>query len=1791
MLRILCLGQFRVETGIQPIEIPSRPAQSLFAYLTLNAGRVHRREMLAGLLWPDSSDENARGYLRQGLWRIRKALESAGVPWQDYFQIDEISVSYKIDSGAFIDAEFLLQQKTGEDWSIEELEERVQIYTGELLPGFYDEWTILERERLKSAYDQKMRLLLNQFESAARWDDLLEWSERWVAMGHIPEPAYRALMIAHAVQGDTTGVTIAFQRCKKNLLEELGVAPSKELCETYQQLVQGIIPERALRTAPHIHQIAAAPPAPGNSPYKGLEHFDREDANLFFGREQIVTRLVTRLEENRLIAVVGASGSGKSSIIRAGLVPALQARRTGGLAQGEDRCWQVGIMTPSTRPLFELACLLREGKDYQAEFIKDPHTLERSLCSRTAGSNQQRYLLVVDQLEEVFTLCESETERIAFLDNLLAVGEALSGSGAVVLVLRADFYEQCGRYPALRQALSRHQEYIGPMTTEELRSAIEQPALRSGWHFEPGLVDLILRDVRGEPGALPLLSHALLETWKRRNGHWLTLRGYAEASGVHGAIAHTADFVYNRQLSREQQITARNIFLRLTELREDLTGTRRRASPTEFTTLAASPELVEETLNILTAARLVIRSENGVEVAHEALIMEWPTLHQWLAEDRLGLRLHHHLAEASRQWDSLGRDPGELYRGARLAQVVEWAGNHPDRLNTLEREFLQAGRVEEERLQLEKDQQQQREIETARQLAASEKKRAEQQLTSNRRLRLFTAVITLVFLVTLAAAWVAVEQRNHANRTTYLAHSRELAAAALNYLEIDPQLSILLALEAVNESRVANVPVSAETESVLHQAVRLSRQAHVIHAGQNGVYGVSFSPDGRMVCTAGQDGSLKLWDAQDWSLARTLLGHTGETQGCSFNPNGRWVVSSSRDHTIRGWDLDTGREIWSYPDMYDLPLNLAHSPDGSQLAAAMYEGRILILDAISGLLVHEIVTLPKIVSVAYDPWGLVIGVVDNGGMVQLFDARTYEELEKLETKSKSQGFISFSPDGKKMAIATLDGRLELYELDPLEIVWSAAGEPGSRYASVIFSPDSAFLAATGFGRKIQVWDAHNGKLVMTLTGHQGIVYSASFNPSGTQLVTGSSDDTARIWDFVPRREVSVIASPQGTGAPEGSRRAVYSPDGLWLAAGHGDQGAIGIWDANNGAVVWMLTPKSLSGAVASVVFHPGGQVLAAGDVSGNIRMWDLTAGKVLGEWKAHEGAVAVLHSDRGGNRLISLGTDGIIKEWDASNGDLLRLLGAVVVASYSDSIRFAASSDDRYLLKPTWWGALRLVDIETGQDLQTYRGQVGVVEDMAFSNSSQLIASTNDESSGESTVIVWDASSAKKLFVLAHPLAPAVGLAFSPDDQLLATVSLDATLRLFDLSTGGQTLVLEDVTVKRPNGVTFSPDGKMVVVTDEEGIYTYYVRLEDVVALANARLSRGFTAEECVAFAIGQDCLKDEQPQLAVTAVSAAGKHRLVCFLPDFGGIWSSMWNQVPYEGMVTAAEHLGWDTLAVEHLLPWDLSANLDKINKAGCDLIIVSAFDEATLAVPDDHPEKRYLFVVPDDETQTWENVWTTVYEVDQASFLAGYLAAAMTRSGKVGIFGGAPFPAVIRFMDGFALGIEHYNRRHLAQVELIGWQVGGGGSQPLFTGFSDPEIGLSTTQSLVSQGADIIFPVAGQDMAEAASEAALTSPGVWVIGVDEDWAANNPRYTSITLTSVIKYIDKPVWWAMQAVDDGSFSGGLRHAHLKNGGVGLAPYYELDALIPEQVKGELEQIKGEIIAGKLQTFLPDGP
>ena len=454
-----------------------------------------------------------------------------------------------------------------------------------------------------------------------------------------------------------------------------------------------------------VKDIENLPPEPGEPPFQGLQYYDEKDADRFFGREVLVAKIVSRLANSHFLAVIGASGSGKSSVVRAGVIPALRRGERlvdGSLPPTDSGQWDIRVFTPSAHPLDALAAsLTRESKSVsaatsmRADLEQEPRALNLVARRLLAQSGRKHLMLVIDQFEEIFTQCRQEDERTAFIESLLHAVDPVDPQPITVLItLRADFYAQLGEQDRLRELVSQNQEFIGAMSREELTRAILQPAALGNWKVQEGLVDVILDDLGSEPGALPLLSHALLETWKRRRGRVLTVSGYTATGGVHGAIAQTAETVFQQRLTREQQPIARMIFVKLAEIGDGTLDTRRRATFSELITRATDTATIDAVLSILTDARLVTTDtlEPGdvrvVEVAHEALIREWPMLRDWLNQNRGSLILHRQLTEDANDWIKLDRDPGALYRGVRLQQMSEWVKTNADLISLTEQEFL-----------------------------------------------------------------------------------------------------------------------------------------------------------------------------------------------------------------------------------------------------------------------------------------------------------------------------------------------------------------------------------------------------------------------------------------------------------------------------------------------------------------------------------------------------------------------------------------------------------------------------------------------------------------------------------------------------------------------------------------------------------------------------------------------------------------------------------------------------------------------------------------------------------------------------------------------------------------------------------------------------------------------------------------------------------------------------------------------------------------------------------------------
>ncbi len=1456
MLEIRLLGQFEVRVNDAPVVIPSRLAQSLLAYLLVHRACSHRREKRAGLFWPDKSETNARRSLRQELWRLRKILD----PYSDLLLSDDLSIGIDPHCNYWLDVARLEEIEASR--STDDLMRSLDVYRGELLPDFYDEWVTVERERLRALFEQQVERLLEQLCGEQRWKETLTWAERWITLGHSPEPAYRAMMIAHNALGNRSQVAEVFGRCLTTLKTDLGVEPSEQTLGLYEQLAKDESRMLGMKDEEKLMRLGVAlsfilPPASFDNepPYKGLHYFDENDANLFFGRERLVATLVEDLAEHHWLTVVGASGSGKTSLARAGLIPALKAA---------SRDWIIHILTPTAHPLEALAIQLTRGTESTTattmlidDLARDARAL-RIHCSKSIDASS-RLLLVIDQFEELFTLCRDECERQRFIDSLLrATAPELDQPIYVVVALRADLYEQCAVYANLREALSQRQEFIGPMTTEGMRRAIEEPAARGKWELEPGLVELILRDVGNEPGALPLLSHALLETWKRRRERVLTLEGYANCGGVRGAIAQTAETVYARFDSREQEI-ARRIFLQLTELGEGTPDTRRRMARDELIHQAGEASQVRPVLNSLGEARLVTLGENTVEVAHEALIREWQRLRDWSNQDREGLRLHRQLTQAAREWEALKRDAGALYRGARLAQAVEWSQANPNALNDQERAFLDASVEEEHREEIEREAQRQRELQAAQKLAETQTRAAKQ---LRHRAYFLAGAFVLAIVLAFIALFFGEQARTSAvlaQDTARIAFARELSVNAVSNLNVDPERSILLAMQAVSVSTAGGNPALREAEEALHRAVMTSRVRMTLRGHTGYVYDATFSPDGKLIATASQDKTAKIWDAATGKELLTLTGHTDRITKVAFSPDGKRLATASTDKTTKVWDLNTGKELMTLQDDQENNM-VAFNPDGTQIATGCGYQSARVWDAATGKLLFTFGCQPEapgIHAFAYSPDGKRIAVRDVEMTAKAYDTETGKELLALgkpEVRTMYV-YVAYSPDGKRIATATMDGAVNVWDAMSGRALLSFTASPTIR--SFAFDRPLGTRLITGHNDgTIKVWDVSStltqasgsttGQLLFTLAGHGSSIWGVEASPDGKQLVTASYDSTVRIWDITDNGTSEWLTIADGACC-----NAIYSPDGKRLiGASRIDTSRYGtnrmnVWDATTGQLLRTIDTGQMCGGDVSRDQKRFVTVTCGTVAEHTAKVWDLDTGNQLFSAPTANiddlttfGYGAAFHPD--GMHIAAATGKGNITIWDVNSGrEVMTLsghMGNVNILAYSPDGTILASSAEN----------VKIWDAPAGKEVRTLptRGM-----SVTFSPDGTRLATANNDG----TATVWDVASGKESQTLRGHTGRVFTVAFSPDGNRLATGGEDTTIKIWNVSPGASageqplTLYGGSTTALTPQ---FSPDGKRLVAGwswrgASGSVRVLALDLNDLLAIARSRVTRALTNDEC----------------------------------------------------------------------------------------------------------------------------------------------------------------------------------------------------------------------------------------------------------------------------------------------------------------------------------------------------------
>jgi WD40 repeat protein len=1223
-------------------------------------------------------------------------------------------------------------------------------------------------------------------------------------------------------------------------------------------------------------------------PYKGLAEFEAADADYYFGRERLIAELIARFVGGGFLALVGDSGSGKSSAFRAGLLPALAS----GVLPGSD-AWPQALMRPGEHPLAEFTRALARAVPQLTLPTDDASAaLDAALATLAAG---RRLVVVVDQFEEVFNATRDDAERSAFIDLLTSERSGLK----VIIALRADHYGRCAAYPALARLLGSDQVLVGPLTAVELAAVIEHPAQRVGLRVEPALTEALVADAGTEPGVLPLLSTCLLELWGARDAGRLTLAAYRAGGGLQGAIARLAEATF-AELDPHRQRIARALLLRLAGPGEGAELVRRRVSLDELD--ADNDPILGEVLQTLTEARLLTTGDGHVEVAHEALLREWPRLQGWLAEDAAGREVRLHLIGAVRDWQARGRESGDLYRGARLAAALEWAADHEVELNAAERAFLDDSRL------------------------ASEHE-AEHQRRLNRRLRALLAGAAVLLLVAVAAGGFAVLQGQRAEAAALNARSRELIASALAARGDDPSLAKLLAVEALT---LVDTPTYQST-SVLHQVLaadpiiaryswpaeqpvgedelwtaldatgqlivassptRLEvadprtgavlwsyAAAAATDAGENGYLGRSwFSADGSQVVAgefwanvdvarpSGLALGALVWDAHSGQLLKTIdLGPCGglitaisDTRLLAWTPtpasDGRPGCDWPEAGVVKSADLDTGAST--------LLTDGATWTGGGTLSG---DGRFAAFeDSEDGALASVVVdveTGARIFKLAFDTdtsqYLFARRLNRDGSLLAYGDRPTvvYEiargsSAEPIATMPGLGGegeYAEFDPSGNTWFQTSRDGTLRIW--DPTN------GQVLSTWPAV----DGGRPSVAADGRTVLVGDARSpGAVLLDIgaRGDLGHVQTCGGFVSGGSLVVrndvgafledcGDGPDTGNIRvRVVDLPGLSLITSLSGWFAQE----LAISPDGASFVTQEVKSpelyGPLAVADLRSGVPV-----IELEGACwyDQLLPTPGDQQPGCHAFPGSpfpYSAWNI-------QWSP-DGTMIAAIDGRGGY------AGWYFAVWDARDGHLLYKSSTdTSLHSYPAAWQLVFTPDSKGLVVSYDSGTVEKLSTETwttvtasNLDPATSSG-VDTLGFIGFSpDGSTIVAVGGLNGNGDGSLYWLDAGTLqiKKTIAHAHTGSPK-SAALSPDGSIAATGASDGILRVWD-ATSGELRQQMDFGGKQVQGLAFIDNSELAVALSGPGLLIMTVDPAELERTVRASLTRGFTDTECATYRI-----------------------------------------------------------------------------------------------------------------------------------------------------------------------------------------------------------------------------------------------------------------------------------------------------------------------------------------------------
>jgi WD40 repeat protein len=1033
-----------------------------------------------------------------------------------------------------------------------------------------------------------------------------------------------------------------------------------------------------------------------NCPYRGLAAFAEEDKDYFYGREEFVASLVEDLKTRSLVPLIGASGSGKSSLVFAGLIPQLRQ---------DDLHWQILCLRPGTEPIMALATAVTSLAAAPALALELARSIaidelavvnfisESGLNGNLIQSHSPNYrlLLVIDRFEELYTLTPDRSERRQFLTNILNLLDR-SSEVKLLFALRADFYDRLLEdYPlviALERTQSRH---LTPMTRAELTQAIVMPAQKLNVRFEDGLVERIVDSTLGERHILPLLEFTLTQLWtKQRDGN-LTHRGYEEIGGIDRALVDRAEAIY-AQLTASEQTQARYIFGQLVRVGERAPATRRMTKRAELDPHSWS--LVEHlaAVRLVTIDRAEIAGDETVELIHEALIGYWDRLKLWIEIDGDFRHWQERLRATIDRWDKNGRDESELIRGRTLDTALDWTIKQPDRLRRSEAEFIQLSATK-----------QQQEI--------TAKQRLQQRIIGG-----LVAGLTIATTLASIALWQwhqASLQRRSAisNRVESLASNARLLFESGNRLAALQQAR-LAAVEIASESELTSefkLPALATLSDILDRI----QERRVLAQHTNSVASIAYSRDGKFLVSAGWDNRINIWTANGRSI-QTLVGDNERFFKVIIHPNSREIITASFERGVKIWHRHRQTGLWMdrSQGILDRPVTaLALSRDGLKLAIATQAASIQFYPDLRNapLKYRSLPTSSLINDLSFSAEGREIVAANNDGTLKIWTIEG--KLSRTITGGHGKvSTVAVSPDGKTIAAGTSDGTISLWN-DRGQLPLYLQRQPRS-ILGLNFSPNGKILAATSEDRQIKLWNATTGKLVDTLQGHQDSVNEVSFSPDGRTLGSASTDRTVRLWQIArppativnratrfgynPLHDILVIGgTPTGTITILNRDRQVVrqftahqaeiigiglSTDGEYLATTDSQyQLANKIGFKNSQVKLWTKTGRLIATLPGyRVSFSPTRSVLAIATSDGKVNIYD-PSGRSISSWQTQQSSLNTLNFSPDGRSLVT--GDKAIKIWDL-NGKLLDYhsigTGRILNVSYSsNSDTLAIASDCR----------------------------------------------------------------------------------------------------------------------------------------------------------------------------------------------------------------------------------------------------------------------------------------------------------------------------------------------------------------------------------------------------------------------------------------------------------------------------------------------------------------------------------